>query len=416
MNIDVPGPKDGGSVQHGDPIHKAVELVGNMLEQIQIELEKIPSQGGKVPSQVDSIEEEKNESQKRYKHLQGNYKNISEELKAFGREMASTGDRSGQIQAELKLAQAKKDIEKLKAECENLRTKCNEYLVKAHQPPQDVQRLQTQLEELKNQNAELQRNKLKDMENDPDVWRRWFAKNHLDDSSGPMDHSQQKPRDKLLRSAFDVEPDSIERERYFGRAIFQFLCEEIFFQPLFGLDDEDEGGKMEAGLAAFEKKIREASADDIFKNLDYLDWRKLTYRCGKLIRKRDAETRIVAFASALEDFLKPLPKLNSGRMETRLLDICRRAFMFSQKLRAEPVENYKIYFPEPGDAVVVHEEGDPSTPEMEIWGKEGGHPTGDDETVAYTWFGGLYFTNHRENMWYPLVAAKVVVKGQGEGW
>lgn len=49
MNINVPVSKDGGGVQHGDSVQKAVKLVGEMLEQIQIELEKILPQGGKVP-------------------------------------------------------------------------------------------------------------------------------------------------------------------------------------------------------------------------------------------------------------------------------------------------------------------------------------------------------------------------------
>lgn len=414
-----------------------------------------------LQSQVDSIEEEKNESQKRYKHLEGNYKEISEELKAFGREMANAPDKSGQGQAELQLAQAKKDVEKLKAEVENLQIKCNDYQAKAHQPPQDVQRLETQLEELKNQNIELQRKRFEYEDKDPNIWRRWVHKYNADDTTiepmfltkteyNQLIHGlgsfvyvyldlnqkpkmelniQQKPRDKFLSSAFDAKSNPWERHQYVHMAVFQFLCDEILFQPAFGLDSEDEGGKMEAGLIAFEKKIQDASAgdghiesnvkavlandfaDDIFKNLDCHNWKTLTYRCGKLIRKNYPEARIVAFASALEDFLKPLSKKDNGKsIEKRLLGICRQTFMLSQKLRAEPLEDYKIYFPEPGDLVVMPRKGDINEPKTEFWGAEGGHPACDSGTVAYTCFGGLFFKDKHKEEWHPLVPAKVIVK------
>lgn len=44
-----PAPKDSQGAQHGESVQQAVELVGKMLEQIQVELEKMLSQGGKVP-------------------------------------------------------------------------------------------------------------------------------------------------------------------------------------------------------------------------------------------------------------------------------------------------------------------------------------------------------------------------------
>lgn len=44
-----PAPEDSQGAQHGESVQQAVELVGKMLEQIQVELEKMLSQGGKVP-------------------------------------------------------------------------------------------------------------------------------------------------------------------------------------------------------------------------------------------------------------------------------------------------------------------------------------------------------------------------------
>ncbi|TGO25936.1 hypothetical protein BPAE_0069g00080 [Botrytis paeoniae] len=112
MNPEVPAPKDSQDVQDGGSVQQAVDLVGKMLEQIQVELEKILSQRSEVAPEADALENEKNESQKRYKDLESNYQKISEELKAFGRQMASASDKSSQIQAELKLTQAKKKTSK----------------------------------------------------------------------------------------------------------------------------------------------------------------------------------------------------------------------------------------------------------------------------------------------------------------
>lgn len=49
MDAEVPAPKDGQDVHVGGSVQQAVELVGKMLEQIQIELEKMLSQRGEVP-------------------------------------------------------------------------------------------------------------------------------------------------------------------------------------------------------------------------------------------------------------------------------------------------------------------------------------------------------------------------------
>ncbi|KAF5872052.1 uncharacterized protein Bfra_009080ca [Botrytis fragariae] len=464
MDPEIPAPKDSQDVQGGGSVQQAVELVGKMLEQIQIELEKMLSPGGEIPPEADALENEKDESQKRYKNLESNYQKISEELKAFGRQMASAPVKSGQVQAELKFAQAQKDVEKLKAEVEYLQAQCNNYQAQAHQHPQNVQKLETQIEELKNKNIELQRRNVERRDQDPDVWRRWVYRYQAAEEPGPMHLwgpeylkmidsvrslvianldmeqepkmeliSQQKPRDRMLRRAFDMKPDSFERTHRLGRAIFQFLSDEILFQPLFGLDDENEGVKMEAGLVAFEKKIRDASAGDehivsnvklvlanefagdTYKNLDCHNWKKMTYRCAKKFRKRDSETRIGAFASALEDFLKPLPKKeHGGGIEERLLKICRMAFALSQTLRAEPLEEFKVSFSEPGIPIVFHKKHEDNT--MEIWGQEGGYPADEAGTVAYTYFGGLFFKDIHKQEWSPLVSAKVISKGEDISW
>ncbi|TGO84625.1 hypothetical protein BPOR_0484g00060 [Botrytis porri] len=367
--------QDSQDVQYGGSVQQAVELVGKMLEQTQIELEKMLSQHGEVPI----------ESQKRYKDLDSNYQKISEELKAFGRQTASVSDKSGQVQAELNLAQAKKDIEILKAEVENLEAQCNDLKAQAHQPPQNVQELQTKLEEIKNQNIELQRKKVEMVDKDLHIWRRMVSRYNLMESSGPM-HMFKPEYHRIV--------------------------------------------KMEAGLAAFEKKIRDASegddhmvsnvklvlandaAGDIHKNLDYYNWRKLTYRCGKSIRKRVSERRIGVLSADLEYFLRPLPEKNYKHIEERILMMCKEAFIFGQTLRAEPLESYKIYFPEPGDPIVFSDRKELNT--MEIWGQEGGYPADEAGTVAYTYLGGLAFADNHKQEWYPLATAKVVVKSEEE--
>ncbi|THV48950.1 hypothetical protein BGAL_0219g00140 [Botrytis galanthina] len=457
MNPEVPAPKDSQDVQGGGSVQQAVELVGKMLEQIQIELEKMLSQRGEVPPEADALENEKDESQKRYEDLESNYQKISEELKAFGRQVV-TPAKSGQVEAELKLAQAKTDIEKLTAEIENLQAQCNDYQAQAHQYPQNVQKLETQLEELKDQNIELQKVRVEKREKDPDMFRRWVHRYNAVELAGTMwvwgpDYrnvvdslenfvffnlawkeelkielnSQQKSRDKFLRYAFDKEPGSRERLLHLERAIFQFFNDEVFFQPLFGLDDEDEGEKMEAGLTTFEKKIRDASAGDchivsnvkrilandfagdVFESLDCHNWRKFTYRCGKLIRRRDSKGRIAAIASALEDFFKPvLKKQDTELIKERMLEICRKAFTLSQSMRAEPLDDYKIYVPEPGDAIVSHKKKEENT--MEIHASEAGYPADEVGTVAFTCFGGLVFKDMHKQEWSPLIPAKVVEK------
>ncbi|KAF7911385.1 uncharacterized protein EAF01_002892 [Botrytis porri] len=399
--------QDSQDVQYGGSVQQAVELVGKMLEQTQIELEKMLSQHGEVPplnygldiafffssllmnitlrAEAVALENEKIESQKRYKDLDSNYQKISEELKAFGRQTASVSDKSGQVQAELNLAQAKKDIEILKAEVENLEAQCNDLKAQAHQPPQNVQELQTQLEELKNQNIELQRKKVEMVDKDLHIWRRMVSRYNLMESSGPM-HMFKPEYHRIV--------------------------------------------KMEAGLAAFEKKIRDASegddhmvsnvklvlandaAGDIHKNLDYYNWRKLTYRCGKSIRKRVSERRIGVLSADLEYFLRPLPEKNYKHIEERILMMCKEAFIFGQTLRAEPLESYKIYFPEPGDPIVFSDRKELNT--MEIWGQEGGYPADEAGTVAYTYLGGLAFADNHKQEWYPLATAKVVVKSEEE--
>ncbi|TGO15999.1 hypothetical protein BTUL_0033g00370 [Botrytis tulipae] len=462
MNPELPAPKDSQDVQGGGSVQQAVELVGKMLEQIQIELEKMLSQRGEVPPEADALENEKDESQKRYKDLEINYQKISEELKAFGRQVI-TPTKSGQVEAELKLAQAKTDIEKLTAEIENLQAQCNDYQAQAHQYPQNVQKLETQLEELKNQNIELQIIRVERAEKDPDFWRRWVQRYNAIEINGPMwkwksDYkmilywmeqlvfalelveelkmelnSQEKSRDKFLRCAIDDEPHSLDQILHLGRAIFQFINDEILFQPVFGFDDEDEGEKMEAGLTTFEKKIRDASAGDyhivsnikriltndfagdVYESLDFHNWRKLTYRCGKSFRKRDPdpERRIAAIASAFEDFLKPvLKKQDTESIKSRMLQICREAFTLSQALRADAIDDYKIYVPEPGDAIVSHKNKEENT--MEIETSEGGYPADEVGTVAYTCWGGLLFKNMHKQEWSPLVPAKVVEKVEKE--
>ncbi|KAF7917974.1 uncharacterized protein EAE98_010002 [Botrytis deweyae] len=462
MNPEIPAPRDSQDVQDGGTVQQAVELVGKMLEQIQIELEKMLSQRGEVPSEADAPENEKDESQKRYKTLESNYQKISEELKVFGRQIASAPDKSGQVQAELKLAQAKNDIEKLKAEVQNLQAQCNDYQAQAqaHQNPQNVQELETQLEELKNENKELQRKRVERLDKDPNVWRRWVHRHNSVEKAGPMplygeryrdmlhmlDNfvyfnldwkqepkmeliGQQKWRDKTLRWAFETKPDV---ERYFRlrRPVFQFLSDEILLQPAFGLDDEDEGVKMEAGFTAFERKLRESSkgddqivsnvklvlandfADQLFESIDCHNWRKFTYRCAKVIRERDSERKIVALASAWEDFLRPVPKKGDVKIAQKLmLKICREAFTLSQILRAEPLDYYKIYFPQPGDSIPP-EKKDKYNPEtMEVRGEEPGFPANEVGTVAYTYYGGLFFRDiHQQEVWNSLVPAQVVVK------
>ncbi|TGO25937.1 hypothetical protein BPAE_0069g00090 [Botrytis paeoniae] len=249
--------------------------------------------------------------------------------------------------------------------------------------------------------------------------------------------SQQKPRDIMLIRASDAEANRVEKRRQLERAVFQFLYGEILLKPGFGLDDEDEGGKMEAGLTAFEKKIQDASAGndhvepnlklalandfaaDILNKFDYLNWRNLTYRCGKLIRKRAAETNIVAFASALEDFLRPLPKASGGLDNKRIMNICRDTFMLSQGMRAGPDIDFKIYFPEPGDRVAVHKviTHNKEDKAVEIWGERGGNSADVAGTVIYTWIGGLMMEESKnQGVWLPLKSAKVVAKGQEENW
>ncbi|KAF7958372.1 hypothetical protein EAE96_001921 [Botrytis aclada] len=447
MDLEVPVPKNSKDVQDGGSVQKAVELVGKMLEQIQVELEKMLSQRGEVPPDADALESEKDESQKRYKDLESDYRMISEELKVFGRQMASAPDKSGRVQAELKLAQAKKDIEKLKAEVENLQTQCNDYQAQAHQPPQNVQKLETQLEELKNQNEELQKEKLEAQQGleffrkEAKKHRDWVKRSHVpeecrpsfewqgkyghflnsvsDIASGCLDlkkepeiktTSKEKMRDILLQIALKDELHPGARKTDMERAIFEFFSDEILLQPGFGLDDEFEGKKMEAGLADFEEKIQNASGDDVLKRFDYYEWRRLTYKCGKPIRKQDAETPIIAFAKALKVFLRPVPKNINGRFEEGVLSTCREAFTMCQGLRAEPGLNFKIHFPERGVQVVVHQEG--KLKETAVYGDEaGGYPEGDVATVAYTLMGGLMFEDVRtQGEWVPLVPARVIVK------
>ncbi|KAF7919760.1 hypothetical protein BELL_0101g00190 [Botrytis elliptica] len=461
MNPEIPAPRDSQDVQDGGAVQQAVELVGKMLEQIQIELEKMLSQRGEVPSEADAPENEKDESQKRYKTLESNYQKISEELKVFGRQIASAPDKSGQVQAELKLAQAKNDIEKLKAEVQNLQAQCIDYQAQAqaHQNPQNVQELETQLEELKFENKELQRKRVERLDKDPNVWRRFVNRDKSMEEAGPMQLfkeryivmlsrldtfvflyldwkqepkmeliGQRKRRDKTLRWAFEKKPDH-ERLNRLKRAVFQFLSDEILLQPAFGLDDEDEGVKMEAGLTAFERKLRESSkgddqivsnvklvlandfADQLFESIDCHNWRKLTYRCAKVIRERDSESKIVALASAWEDFLRPVPKKDVKIAQELMLKICREAFTLSQLLRAEPVDYYKIYFPQPGDSIPP-EKNDKFDPDpMKVWGEEAGFPANEVGTVAYNYYGGLFFRDmHQQEVWNPLVPAQVIAK------
>ncbi|KAF7943847.1 uncharacterized protein EAE97_005917 [Botrytis byssoidea] len=412
MNTEVPAPRDSQDVQGGRSVQQAVELVGKMLEQIQIELEKMLSQRGEVPPEADALENEKDESQKRYKDLESNYQKISEELKVFGRQVI-TPVKSGQFEAELKLAQAKTDIEKLTAEIENLQAQCNDYQAQAHQYPQNVQKLETQLEELKNQNIELQRKESKGRKRILTCGV-VFDLELVEELKMEL-NSQEKSRDKFLRCAIDNKSGSLERILHLGRAIFQFINDEILFQPVFGLDDEDEGEKMEAGLTTFEKKIRDASAGDVYESLDFHNWRKLTYRCGKCFRKRDSERRIAAIASAFEDFLKPvLKKQDTESSNIIMLRICREAFTLSQTLRAEPIDDYKIYVPEPGDAIVSHKNEKENT--MVIHASEAGYPADEVGTVAYTCFGGLLFKDMHKQEWSPLVPARVVAKVEEKDW
>ncbi|KAF7859444.1 uncharacterized protein EAF02_010892 [Botrytis sinoallii] len=444
MNPEIPAPKDSQDVQDGGAVQQAVELVGKMLEQIQIELEKMLSQRGEVPSEADAPENEKDESQKRYKILESNYQKISEELKVFGRQIASAPDKSGQVQAELKFAQVQNVVEKLKAEVQNLQAQCNDYQAQAqaHQNPQNVQELETQLEELKNENKELQRKRVERLDKDPDAWRRWVNRYNSVEKAGPMSlygerykqmlHKldtfvflyldwkqepkmeligQHKWRDRTLRWAFEKKPD-FERYCRLKRAVFQFLSDEILLQPAFGLDDEDEGVKMEAGLTAFERKLRESSKGQLFESLDCHNWRKFTYRCAKVIRERDSERKIVALVSAWEDFLRPVPKKEDVKTTREvMLRICREAFMLSQILRAEPVDYYKIYYPQPGDSITPEGEDKYNPDTMQVRGEEAGFPANEVGTVAYTYYGGLFFRDiHQQEVWNSLVPAQVVAK------
>ncbi|TGO37349.1 hypothetical protein BHYA_0099g00080 [Botrytis hyacinthi] len=459
MNPEILAPKDSRDVESQDvedarSVQQAVELVGKMLEQIEVELEKMLSQRGQVPPEAGALENGKDESQKRYKDLESNYQKISEELKAFGRKMASAPNKSGQVraefllhqakprqaQAELQLAQAEKDVTELRAQVEDLQARCNTIQPPAGQPPQNVQNLETQLKELKQQNANLEqhnRNGRLELEKSrketadfrkivfkiasevpryDTFWKqeygslinnlRTLVRSHLDLSQSNVKYgSEQKPRDEMMNAAFDKTLASSAKVLRLERGIFQFLWDEIFLKPGFGLDDEDESRKMESGLVEFEQKIQKV--DDTEK-IEYRNWRVLTYKCAKRFRKREAKTNVDAFASALEEFLGPLRKPNDKVVKKRISSLCEDAFNLSQTMRAEPLMDFEIYVVAPGAQVVEDEEG--TDREMEIWGQERGYPADVAGTVAYTQVGGLKGMHIDYGKWIPLVPAQVVVK------
>ncbi|TGO59368.1 hypothetical protein BCON_0045g00290 [Botryotinia convoluta] len=449
MDPEVPAPKDSQDVesqdvQDGGSVQQAVELVGKMLEQIQVELEKLLSQRGEIPPEAGSLENEKDESQKRYKDLESNYQKISEELKAFGRQMINTPDKNRQAQAESQLAQAEKDVTKLKAQVKDLQARYNACQAQAHQPSQNVQNLETQLKELKQQNENLEQNnrdsrmELKQARKENADFRKivfqigsevprlstfWTQEYgnlinnlrnlvrsslHLNQKPNVKYGREQKPRDEMLSAAFDKELAPSGKVQRLERAIFQFLCDEIFLQPGFGLDDEDESRNMEAGLVKFEQKIQNTSAVDDTEKIDYRNWRVLTYKCAKRFRKREAKTNVDAFATALEEFLGPLRKPNDKVVKKRISSLCKDTFNLSQTMRAEPVMDFEIYVVAPGDQVVEHENITDRV--MEIWSEERGHPADVAGTVAYTQIGGLKGMDINYGKWIPLVPAQVVVK------
>ncbi|ATZ50401.1 hypothetical protein BCIN_05g07530 [Botrytis cinerea B05.10] len=453
-----PAPEDSQGAQHGESVQQAVELVGKMLEQIQVELEKMLSQGGKVPPEVKSLENEKEESQKRYKDLESNYQKISEELKAFGRDTINAFDKSGQVRAEsllnqakdrqveveLQLAQAEKEVENLKTEVKKLQARRNAYQAKAGKPSQDVQDLEAQLEELKQQKSDLQKDNLdsqqelkqaekkivdlcrslagvgKATSRPSTFWQQGYAtviagvqrivRTHLDLNQNPnIKHgSKQKPRDLMLGAASGKKTGPGGKEHCLERAVFQFLCDEIFLKPGFGLDDEDEGKNMEAGLVEFEQKIQITSAVESPEKIDYRKWRVLTYKCAKRFQKTEAKTNVDAFASALEEFLRPLRKPNDKLLNKNILDLCKTTFSLSQNMRAEHDMDFEIYMPAPGDQVVIKESGMDEV--MQIWGEERGHPADVAGTVAYTAMGGLRGMNIGFGVWISFAPARVVVK------
>lgn len=228
-------------------------------------------------------EKERQELRKLFQKLQSDYQKLKAQIEALARDKSKETDKD---------IQAQRKIQDLEEKVKSLQTKCNDLQAKATQPPQDLQMLNNQLETLKRRNTELEhryngsQQELQESKELNNKFHKMLLKTHLQHQTSDfwlskftnlanqtqaivrvcldlnhkpkVSHGHRRlPRDLDLIRIWKLNLKPGERIARVEAAIFGFLNDEILLKTAFGLDDEDEGKVMEAGLVAFEKIVQE---------------------------------------------------------------------------------------------------------------------------------------------------------------